>query len=219
MAKFVADASTLTAFSKAGFDGEMSFAREVELIKAAAVNGQLPKPYASAYKAGVVCAKLGWKRTKANLTAATGPEHKSLMEAAANRLSRRVKAAGIKAANSSGRTRGSTAKATSEAVSASGTPAQHAPQAQATVQGPKLQTGKKARTEAAQVTYAGMKVPTLDKPEALDTALKGLLAFARATATANPDACDETNRAALMAMTAAIETMNRARVESEGDDE
>lgn len=211
MTKFVADAKTVNAFAKAGYDAERGFTNEVELIQGAAVNGQLPKAYADAYKTGVVCAMLGLPRTKANLAEAAKPEHKQMRLAAANRLSRRVKAAGIGAANASGRKRGSK-------VVSTGTPAKHAPAAPTAVGRP-LQTGKKVQAEARQATFEGVGVPDLADPASLDRHLQGLVAFARATATANPGAVDDVNRAALMQITAAIETMNRARVEQEGDDE
>jgi hypothetical protein len=105
------DATKLNALSKAAFEGEKSFGAEVEALKAVAVNGAIPKPYADAYKTAVVCAMLGLTRTKANLAEAAKPEHKAQRLAAANRLSRRVKAAGIKAANASGRKRGAQIKA------------------------------------------------------------------------------------------------------------
>jgi hypothetical protein len=112
------DAKVLNAFSRAGFNGEKAFAVEVDLIKAHAVKGTLPKEYARAYKIGFVCARLGLTHTKANLEEAAKPEHGALWAAAANRLSRRVKAAEIKAANTTGRKRGTKStppKATAEA--------------------------------------------------------------------------------------------------------
>jgi hypothetical protein len=105
-ATFTPDAKTLSAFSRAGYNGEKAFAAEVELIKAHAIKGKLPAAYARAYKVGFVCARLGLAHNKANLEEAAKPEHGALWAAAANRLSRRVKAAEIKAANKAGRKRG-----------------------------------------------------------------------------------------------------------------
>jgi hypothetical protein len=210
MAKFAIDAAKLNNLSKAAYAGEKSFTEEVEALKAVAVNGAIPKAYADAYKAAVVCAKLGLPRTKANLAEAAKPEHKELRLAAANRLSRRVKAAGIKAANASGRKRG--ARVTT------GTPAKHAPAPAQTVKGPALLKGKKVEAEARKATWQGASVPELSTVADLDQTLQGLVAFIRATATANPSAVDDVNRAALMAMTAAVETMNRARIDTDDDE-
>jgi hypothetical protein len=211
MAKFEVDSTKLAALSKAAYAGEKSFTEEVEALKAVAVNGAIPKAYADAYKTAVVCAKLGLPRTKANLAEASKSEHKDLRLAAANRLSRRVKAAGISAANASGRKRGSK-------VVTTGTPAKHAPAAPTNV-APPLKVGKKVQAEARQATWQGVSVPELSTCADLDNMMLGLVAFARAAATANPDAVDDVNRAALMQITGAVESMNRARIEQEGDDE
>lgn len=208
MAKFEVDTTKLNALSKAAFAGEKSFAEEVEALKAVAVDGAIPKPYADAYKTAVVCAKLGLPRTKANLAEAAKPEHKELRLAAANRLSRRVKAAGIKAANKSGRKRG--------ARQTTGTPAPSAAPAP-TPKGRALRPGKKAQADAAKATFNGMTVPTGLDTAGLDETLSGLVAFARQIVTANPDAVDETNRNAAMQLTAAIETMRRARIDNEDE--
>lgn len=208
MAKVTVDAKLLTSLSKAAYAGEKSFAEEVEALKAVAVNGAIPKAYADAYKTAVVCAKLGLPRTKANLEEAAKPEHKELRLAAANRLSRRVKAAGIKAANNSGRKRG--------ARQTTGTPAPTVAPPQ-TPKGRELRPGKKVQAEAAKATYNGMTVPTGLDTAGLDDTLSGLVAFARQIVTANPDAVDDTNRTAAMQLTAAIEQMRRARADNEDE--
>lgn len=102
------DAATLNAFARAGFAGETAFTTEVELIKAHAVKGKVPSAYALAYCAAVVCAKAGLKNTVANrkLVVDERATRKDDWAAARNRLSRRVKAAGVKAGNASGRKRG-----------------------------------------------------------------------------------------------------------------
>jgi hypothetical protein len=207
MAKFEIDAAKLNTLSKAAYAGEKSFADEVEALKAVAVGGAIPKPYADAYKTAVVCAALGLTRTKANLAEAAKPEHKDLRAMAANRLSRRVKAAGIKAANASGRKRG--------AKVSTGTPAPTAPAPQTIVGRTIVKGGKKVQAEAAKATFGGMSVPQLSTTEQLDDMLSGMIAFVRATMTANPDAVDDTNRAAAMQLTAAVENLRRTRAEQE----
>src|SRR6056297_679637 len=212
MTKFVVDPATVTAFANAGFSAEKQFEKEVEMIKAAAVKGVLPPGYSLAYRAGVVCAKAGLRNTVANrakvATTKGRKEHKAFWAAAGNRLKLRVAEAGITNGNKAGRKRGSK-------VVSTGTPAQTAPAAAQSVKGPALQKGKKVEAEARQASWQGVSVPTLGAAAELDQHLQGLVAFARATATANPGAVDDVNRTALMAVTAAIETMNRARIDSD----
>jgi hypothetical protein len=107
------DAATLNAFARVGFAGEVAFAKEIELIKANAVKGKLPRAYSLAYCAAVVCAKARLSNTAANreLVVKERATRKDDWAAARNRLSRRVKAAGVQAGNASGRKRGAQIKA------------------------------------------------------------------------------------------------------------
>lgn len=118
--KTTIDAKTLNAFARVGFAGEAAFSAEIELIKANAVKGKLPREYALAYCAGVVCAMAGLSNTVANrkLVVDERKDRADNWAAARNRLSRRVKAAGIAPGNASGRKRGTKTtppKATAEA--------------------------------------------------------------------------------------------------------
>jgi hypothetical protein len=117
------NAETLNAFARVGFAGEVAFGKEIELIKANAVKGKLAPAYSLAYCAGVVCAKAGLANTKANreLVVKERATRKDDWAAARNRLSRRVKAAGVQPGNASGRKRGTKVappKATAEAPAA-----------------------------------------------------------------------------------------------------
>ena len=217
MTKFAADPKVAREFAKLGRADSKAFKASVAAIKTHAVEGVLPPEYALEWRTGVVLDALELTDNAKNRGVARGDKHKALWNMASARLKRRVAAAGIENGTAQGRTRGTPSKRATGAPAASGTPAQHAPTAP-TVQGRPLKAGKKARAEAAQVTFAGMKVPVCETVGELDTVLKGLAAFARSVVTAS-EVADDVTRAAVMAMTAAVEQLNRTRVESEGDDE
>lgn len=109
-----------------------TMANDVAALQAAAKDGKACKTYAALFKAGVIAAILNLPEGDEGLCLAIAtmskgakrtPHAQAAILAAANRLSRRVKAAGLEAANPSGKKRGAKGKPTA------GKPAAAAPAA------------------------------------------------------------------------------------------
>jgi len=178
--------------ARAGFAGERdAMAKDVAALQAAAKDGKACKTYADLYKAAVVAEILGLEDSDLGLIRAQGimargakrtADQKAAILAAANRLSRRIKAAGLEAADARGAKRIVQGKT-------------KAPKGKATAP---AQAGK-APTQTVLLAPKGMTPPTLANEAEWFDHLHGLAAYLRAAQRKNAKGATHRVRAVIAA--------------------
>lgn len=197
-----------------GFNGAKSAEDERVILRKALVKGALPVDRAKAYKIGAIAAILGFECNDVGLGLAekifatpakkrSVPEKKAC-EAAANRLSRRLKELDAGAADARGKKRG---------VATGPKTAGEAPKTAA--EGDSVIDGASAPASAVPVPLAGMAAPVLVNTAEWDAMALNVAAFLRAAGKRNAKSMDRHSRAFVMAVTAAAENLVAARRNAE----
>lgn len=201
-----------TTLNVAAYNATQSAEAARAALRKAMVKGELPKDRAQAYKIGVVASILnfgdspeGFEKARTLMEApekTLTTDQVAAKRAAANRLKRRLNELDVASADNRGRPRGAQVTKAGEKAAASA--------AEGEVVDAK---GVPARKGGAVVpaTFTGVPVPKCASVEEFDAVITGAMAFLQTARKASPKGVDAANNAALMAMTAAVETLRAAR--------
>lgn len=195
--------------ARTGFASERgAMAADIAALQAAAKDGKACKTYADLYKAAVVAEILAYEADDVGLIRAQGlmakgakrdETEKAAIFAAANRLSRRIRAAGLEAANAAGKKRGTKAGLTITKGKA--------PKAQAATAAAPV-TEKPAAPPVMQPRVT--RAPILANESEWVDHLAGLAAYLRAAQSKNAKAATARVRHAIAAYTKAVAELEKA---------